>query len=40
MRGLLNDVTTRFGSPADYLRAHGFADDEIAELRRVLLRPL
>ena len=39
MRGLLDDVTTRFGSPADYLRAHGFADDEIAELQRVLLRP-
>ena len=40
MRALLDDVTARFGSPADYLRAHGFADDEIAELRRVLLRPL
>ncbi|MHC2999307.1 tyrosine-protein phosphatase [Microbacterium sp. HJ5] len=38
MRALLDDVTARFGSPAEYLRAHGLGDDEIAELRRVLLR--
>lgn len=39
MRALLEDVSARYGSAADYLRAHGLADDEIAELRRVLLRP-
>ncbi len=38
MRDLLASVTARFGSSADYLRAHGLSDDEIAELRRVLLR--
>jgi protein-tyrosine phosphatase len=39
MRAMLAEVDERYGSPADYLRAHGLADDEIAELRRVLLRP-
>ena len=38
MRALLDDVTRRHGSAEEYLRAHGLADDEIAELRRVLLR--
>jgi protein-tyrosine phosphatase len=38
MRALLDDVSARYGSAADYLRAHGLADDELAELRRVLLR--
>lgn len=38
MRGLLDDLTDRFGSPADYLRAHGATDDELVELRRVLVR--
>ena len=38
MRALLDDVSARYGSPADYLRAHGMGDDEIAELRGVLLR--
>ena len=38
MRALLDDVAGRYGSAADYLRAHGLADDELAELRRVLLR--
>jgi protein-tyrosine phosphatase len=38
MRALLADVEERYGSAADYLRTHGLADDEIAELRRVLLR--
>jgi len=38
MRALLDDVTSRYGSAADYLRAHGLADDEVTELRRVLLR--
>lgn len=40
MRALLEDVTGRYGSAADYLRAHGLADDELTELRRVLLRRL
>ena len=39
MRALLDDVDRRFGSAADYLRAHGLADDELVELRRVLLQP-
>lgn len=37
MRGLLADLTTRFGSPTDYLRSVGFADDEIRGLRDVLI---
>lgn len=37
MRDLLADLTVRYGSPADYLRAHGMGDDELIELRRVLL---
>lgn len=40
MRALLDDVVARYGSAADYLRAHGLDDDEAAELRRVLLREL
>ncbi|GAA5204054.1 tyrosine-protein phosphatase [Microbacterium jejuense] len=38
MRALLDDVTRRYGSAAEYLSAHGLAGDELAELRRVLLR--
>jgi protein-tyrosine phosphatase len=38
IRALLDDVAERYGSAADYLRAQGMADDELAELRRVLLR--
>jgi protein-tyrosine phosphatase len=38
MRALLDGVAARYGSAADYLRAHGLADDELVELRRVLLR--
>jgi protein-tyrosine phosphatase len=38
MTALLEDVAARYGSAGDYLRAHGLGDDEIAELRRVLLR--
>ena len=38
MRALLGDVVERYGSAADYLRAHGLGEDEIVELRRVLLR--
>jgi len=40
MRAMLAGVDERYGSPAEYLRAHGLADDEISELRRVLLRPV
>jgi len=39
MRALLDDLDTRFGSPADYLRAQGVRDDELAELRDVLIAP-
>lgn len=39
MRALLGDVAHRYGSAEEYLRAHGLGDDEITELRRVLLRP-
>ncbi|MFK4836103.1 tyrosine-protein phosphatase [Microbacterium sp. ZW T2_14] len=39
MRALLEDVGHRYGSAEEYLRAHGLADDEIAELRRVLVNP-
>ena len=38
MRALLQRVTEQYGSTAAYLRAHGLGDDELAELRRVLLR--
>lgn len=38
MQGLLDDLTVRYGAPVEYLRAHGLTDDEIIELRRVLLR--
>lgn len=40
MRALLEGIDERYGSVPDYLRAHGLSDDELAELRRVLLRPL
>lgn len=39
MRALLADIDTRFGSAADYLRAHGARDDELDELRRMLVIP-
>lgn len=38
MRGLFDDLRARYGSPIDYLRAQGIGDDEIAELRRVLIQ--
>ncbi|MFC8680938.1 tyrosine-protein phosphatase [Microbacterium ureisolvens] len=38
MQAMLEDVERRYGSAQEYLRAHGLADDEIAELRRVLLQ--
>ncbi|MFT4213732.1 MAG: tyrosine-protein phosphatase [Microbacterium sp.] len=37
MRALLDDVDERFGSPADYLRASGLSEDEVAGLREVLI---
>lgn len=37
MRELLGQLDAVFGSPTDYLRAHGLAEDEIAELRRILV---
>lgn len=37
MQGLLADLTRRFGSPTDYLRANGLSDDEIAGLSEVLI---
>jgi protein-tyrosine phosphatase len=39
MRNLLTGITSRYGSAADYLRANGMTDDELVELRRVLLSP-
>jgi protein-tyrosine phosphatase len=37
MRGLLDDLTDRYGSPTAYLRAGGLSEDELAQLRRVLV---
>ncbi len=37
MRALLADLRSRFGAPVEYLRCHGLGDDEIGELRRILL---
>lgn len=37
MRGLLDDLRARFGSPRGYLLAHGLADDEVDELARTLI---
>lgn len=39
MRELLAGLTARYGSPSDYLRAHGMRDDELDELRRILVEP-
>lgn len=39
MRDLLAGVTARYGSPTDYLRANGMRDDELVELRRILIEP-
>lgn len=38
MRGMLADLSDRYGAPVEYLRAHGLTDAELVELRRVLLR--
>lgn len=37
MREVLERLDAVFGSPADYLRAHGLGDDELEELRRILV---
>lgn len=37
MQGLLADLTDRFGSPTEYLRASGLSDDEIRGLADVLI---
>lgn len=39
MRDLLQGIRARYGSAADYLRAAGLGDDEVRELRRVLVAP-
>jgi len=37
MQALLDGVRADYGSPAEYLRAHGLTGSELAELRRVLI---
>jgi len=37
MRRLLERLGERYGSPIGFLKAHGLTDDEIVELRRVLV---
>lgn len=37
MRDLLERLDRDYGSPTDYLRSHGLGDDEIGELRRILI---
>ena len=37
MRAMLAGIRDQFGSPADYLRSNGLTDDELDELRRVLV---
>jgi protein-tyrosine phosphatase len=39
MRDLLAALSARYGSAAGYLVAHGMGREELAELRRVLIRP-
>lgn len=39
MQGMLADLTKRYGAPVEYLRAQGLTDDELTELRRVLIIP-
>lgn len=37
MSSLLSRLSNSYGSAAEYLRAHGISDDEIDELRRVII---
>lgn len=39
MRALLAEVDERHGSAAEYLRAHGMAEEELAALRTILIAP-
>jgi len=39
MRDLLAALSARYGSAAGYLVSHGMGREELAELRRVLIRP-
>jgi protein-tyrosine phosphatase len=39
MRALLAELREQYGAPVEFLRAQGLHDDELAELRRVLIRP-
>lgn len=39
MHALLDRLRRSHGTPTEYLRAAGLADDEIAELRRILIAP-
>jgi protein-tyrosine phosphatase len=38
MQTLLAALHEQYGSPVEFLRAHGLRDDELAELRRILIR--
>jgi protein-tyrosine phosphatase len=37
MRAMLAGIRDQYGSPAEYLRANGLTEDELRELRRVLV---
>lgn len=37
MQGMLDELRAQYGAPVEYLRAHGLTDDELRELRRVLV---
>ncbi|GAA3898670.1 tyrosine-protein phosphatase [Microbacterium invictum] len=37
MQGMLDELRTQYGAPVEFLRANGLADEEIQELRRVLI---
>lgn len=39
MKGLLDELRDQYGAPVEFLRAQGLSDDEVAELRRVLVAP-
>ena len=39
MRRLIERLSSQYGSPIGFLEAHGLTDDEIVELRRVLVAP-
>lgn len=39
MKALLDELREQYGAPVEFLRAQGLADDELRELRRVLIAP-